>query len=104
LKVSASTEGKTLYLYPIGELDHHGAKSIMSRIEEKIDAFLPRDCIFDMSGLSFMDSSGIAVILKSYKRVNSLGGRLFVENVPKQPMKVLDTSGIDRIIKISTLA
>ena len=48
-----------------------------------------------------MDSSGIAIILKLHKRMNALGGRLFVQNVQSQPMRVLDASGIDRIIEIS---
>lgn len=91
----------TLYLY--GELDHHGAREAMSGIEDKINLLLPRDCILDLSGLTFMDSSGIAVILKTYRRINEIGGRMWVENVPPQPMKVLDASGIDRVVKISAV-
>ena len=48
-----------------------------------------------------MDSSGIAIVLKAYKKVNAIGGRLWVENVQKQPMHVFDAAGIDRIIGIS---
>lgn len=59
--------------------------------------------ILDMAGLAFMDSSGIAVVLKTYKRMNEIGGRMWVENVPKQPMRVLDASGIERIIKITAI-
>jgi stage II sporulation protein AA (anti-sigma F factor antagonist) len=50
-----------------------------------------------------MDSSGIAVVLKTYKSVRELGGRTVVTNVPRQAQKVLDAAGINRIISISTL-
>ena len=103
MKINAVTKERQLYIYLKGELDHHGARAAMLEIEEKIDLELPRDCVLDLSGLTFMDSSGIAVILKTYKRMQELGGRMWVDNVPKQPMKVLDASGIDRIIKISSM-
>lgn len=83
-----------------GELDHHAAKKAMAAIGEKIDVYLPRDCVLDLRELRFMDSSGIAVILRTYKRMNEIGGRAWVENVPAQPMRVLEASGIERIIKI----
>lgn len=103
MKVAAKERNGKLYLYLTGDLDHHGARTAMAEIEEQLDIVLPRDCILDLTGLAFMDSSGIAVILKTYRRMNALGGRLWVENVPKQPMKVLDASGIERLIRISAL-
>lgn len=104
MTVRTSLDGRKLSLYLSGELDHHAARAAMREIEEKIDILLPRDCVIDMSGLTFMDSSGIAVVLKTHRRMNEIGGRIWVENVPKQPMKVLDASGIERIIKISALS
>lgn len=104
MTVRTSLDGRKLSLYLSGELDHHAAREAMREIEEKIDILLPRDCVLDMSNLTFMDSSGIAVVLKTHRRMNEIGGRIWVENVPKQPMKVLDASGIERIIKISALS
>lgn len=104
MTVKTSMKGSCLTIFLLGELDHHGARVAMSGIEDKINVLLPRDCILDLTGLSFMDSSGIAVILKTYKRMNEIGGRMWVENVPKQPMKVLDASGIDRIVRISAIS
>jgi len=104
MKLKTSLDGRCLSLYLCGELDHHAARTVMKEIEDKIELMLPRDCIIDLSQLTFMDSSGIAVILKTYKRMNEIGGRAWVENVQKQPMKVLDASGIDRIIRISAIS
>lgn len=104
MKVVTTIKGRKMTIYLTGELDHEGARGAMREIEQQIEEVLPRDCILDMAGVTFMDSSGIAVILKTYKRIHAVGGRLWVENVPKQPMRVLDASGIDRIIRISILA
>ena len=103
MKLNSVRQGSNLTLKLSGEIDHHSAREIMSAIDEKLESSPPRDCVIDMEKVSFMDSSGIAIILKTYRTVNAAGGRLWIENVPAQPMRVLDASGIDRIIKISAL-
>jgi len=101
VKVTASEKDRRLFLHISGEIDHHSARELMGEIEKKIETSMPRDCVLDMEGVSFMDSSGIAVILKAYRRMNELDGRLWVENVQPQPMRVLDASGIDRLVGIT---
>lgn len=100
MRIYASETNGVLRLNFAGELDHHCAKTVMKTIENLIDEYLPRDCIMDLSELSFMDSSGIAVILRANKRMNDMGGRAWVENPCGQALRVLDASGIDRVIKI----
>lgn len=100
MKFTTSSRDGKLTLHMDGELDHHAAKVVMAQIGREIDLNLPRDCIIDMDKLSFMDSSGIAVIMGTYKRMNQIGGRCWVVNVQRQPMKVLSTSGIYRVIDI----
>ncbi len=73
----------------------------MSAIERLLDEYLPRDCILDLSHLSFMDSSGIALILKLHRRMRECGGRAWVENAAAQPMRVIDASGIERLVRIA---
>ena len=104
MNIQTYMESGKLILELVGELDHHAAGEIMTAIESKIDRYLPRDCVLDLKKLTFMDSSGIAVIIKTYKRMQEIGGRTCVDNVPVQPMKVLDASGIERIIKITAMS
>jgi len=101
MKVRSTTMSGLLKLYLEGELDHHAAKKAMTDIERCINRDLPHDCILDMGGLTFMDSSGIAVILKTYRRMNEIGGRTSVDNVTGQPRRVIDAAGIDRLIEIT---
>ncbi len=100
MRLTSSRQGGKLIFALTGELDHHEAGGLMGEMEERIESAAPRDCVLDLEGLRFMDSSGIALILKLYKRMNATGGRLFVANVQPQPMRVLDASGIDRMIDI----
>ena len=87
----------------IGELDHHAAKASMQKIGNVIDLGLPKACVMDLSALTFMDSSGIAVVLNAHKRMAEIGGHFGVIHVPRQAMKVLLASGIHRIVEISEI-
>ena len=83
-----------------GEIDHHEARHAMKTIGEKIDAYLPRVCILDFRDVTFMDSSGIALIIRTDRRMRETGGRSAIANPRQQPLRVLDASGIDRLIPV----
>ena len=101
MKISGSYKGGRLTLNFSGELDHHAARDAMKRLSQKLDAYSPRSCVLDLKGLEFMDSSGVALLLRTYKRMNELDGTMCVRNVRAQPMRVLDASGIERLIDIT---
>lgn len=100
MKVFSAYRDGRLTVYLQGELDHHGVKGSMDAIDRLLDQYLPRDVALDLSSLSFMDSSGIALILKLHRRMTEDGGRAWVENPAEQPMRVIDASGIERLVKI----
>lgn len=104
MKVLSSYKEGRLTLFFQGELDHHEAAAALRKITRTLDDYLPRDCVIDMKGLTFMDSSGIALILKISRLMSETGGRAWVENAARQPLKVIDASGIERLVKISTTA
>ncbi len=81
-----------------GEIDHHGAKEIMADIRQKVDAYLPRICVLDFQNVTFMDSSGIAIVIHALRQMRELEGKLILRNIPAQAMKVLKTAGMDKLI------
>lgn len=83
-----------------GEVDHHSARTIMENIDQTISSQLPMKLVLDLSSVSFMDSSGIAVLLRALRQMNQLGGNLRVTGIPPQPRKVLDAAGIGRLITL----
>ncbi len=86
-----------------GELDHHEARSVMEIIGENLDEYLPRECALDLSGLSFMDSSGIALLVNLHRRMQDLGGRVWIENPSVQARRVLDAAGIERFVQLAVI-
>ena len=101
MNISTSFQSGRLTVYLAGELDHHEARDALHTIDELLDEYIPRDCALDLSGLSFMDSSGIAVIVRVCRRMSDAGGRVWVENPARQPRRVLDASGIDRLVPVA---
>ena len=103
MNISTAFAAGRLTIYLAGELDHHEARGAIRSIDELLDEYLPRDCVLDMSGLSFMDSSGIALIIRMTRRMKNLGGRAWIENPAQQPLRVIDASGIDRLVPVATV-
>lgn len=83
-----------------GEIDHHRAKSFMQSITGKIEAYTPQVCILDFQDVTFMDSSGIAVVINALRNVTKIDGKLILSGLGDQPMKVFRTSGIDKLVEI----
>lgn len=100
MEIKVNSTDRNLLLEFSGELDHHGAKDAIRELEQAIDAALPRRLILDFAGVTFMDSSGIAVLLRAQRRVQNLGGSILVCHVPPQAKRVLDAAGIGRLITI----
>ena len=93
-------EGDKLTIALTGEIDHHCAKTYIRIIAAKIETYMPETCVLDFRDVTFMDSSGIAIIISCIRRMRELRGEVIVENVPPQPMKVLRASGLEQIVKI----
>lgn len=100
MEIEAKSVDRNLLLKLRGEIDHHGARTAMRDIERAIDTVLPKKLVLDFSGVTFMDSSGIALILRVQQRIQLLDGSLLVCNVPQQARRVLDAAGIGRLVPI----
>lgn len=87
----------TAYLF--GELDHHSADEVKTRLDEIIKECNDLNLVLDLKNLSFMDSSGLGVILGRYKKLKANGSRMYLKNPNSQIEKVFNVSGIYNIIK-----
>ena len=100
MEILAKSADRNLLLELRGELDQHGARSALRELEMALDAALPRKLVLDMEGVTFMDSSGIALILRAQQRMQLLDGSLLVRNIPPQAKRVLDAAGVSRLVTI----
>ena len=83
-----------------GEIDHHYAKQYIQAIAAKIEAYTPEVCILDFSEVSFVDSSGIAVVINALRGMTQIEGKLLLTGISSQPMRVFRASGIDKLVEI----
>ena len=83
-----------------GEIDHHRAKDYIQAIAGKIEAYTPDICILDFSDVSFVDSSGIAVVINALRNMSQIEGKLILTGICSQPMRVFRASGIDKLVEI----
>ncbi|MEG2455154.1 MAG: STAS domain-containing protein [Oscillospiraceae bacterium] len=99
MPITCSEENRLLTASLSGEIDHHGAKDMMRELDRRISVALPNALILDLAGVTFMDSSGIAVLLRAWRRMGELSGSTTVRSVPSQAAKVLKTAGLERMMK-----
>ena len=83
-----------------GEIDHHCAKAYIQSIAAKIEAYTPNVCILDFRDVSFVDSSGIAVVINAMRNMAQIEGKLLLTGISPQPMRVFRASGIDKLVEI----
>ena len=83
-----------------GEIDHHCAKNYIQAILGKIEAYTPDICILDFEDVTFVDSSGIAVVINALRSMTQIDGKLLLTGINKQPMRVFRASGIDKLVEI----
>lgn len=100
MKLQTKREGRSLEILLTGELDHHGAKGLMQQLDREIEVGLPLQLTLDFGGISFMDSSGIAVVIRCRQRMRELGGGVKLRNAAPQPRKVLEAAGIQRMVEM----
>ena len=98
MEMKYKAENRQLTITLTGELDHHAAKGLMEAIDRCMEQNLPVKTLLDLGGLTFMDSSGIAVVLRAKRRMEALAGTLVVVNIPRQAARVLETAGLDRYV------
>lgn len=103
MNIEYEKKEKTLMVEINEEIDHHLADKLRRVIDNEITRHMPRKTIFDFNKVSFMDSAGIGMIIGRYKMMKLIGGELEIKNVNESVKKILEMSGILKIIPITEL-
>lgn len=83
-----------LTVWLTGEIDHNRASKLRGTIDSQLNALRPKLLELDFSKVSFMDSSGIGLIMGRYRSMGLIGGKLKVINVPNNIERVINLSGV----------
>lgn len=100
LHIELEHNRRTLIVRLSGELDHHSAEVVRTRMEEAILKGDTRHVVLSLKDLSFMDSSGLGVILGRYKQVTGKGGKMVVCEVNPAVYRLFELSGLFKILAI----
>lgn len=100
MKLTSFLQDGKLTVALTGEIDHHCAKAYIQALSAKIEAYSPSECVLDFEDVTFMDSSGIAVVINTLRNVTRIDGTLSLVGLKPQPMKVFRASGIDNLVQI----
>ncbi len=97
-KIEAVGEVVTAYLS--GELDHHSAKEMRTAIDNAVELNMPSLLIIDFSGISFMDSSGVGLVMGRYRNLIKTGAELHIVGATGSVYRMLKLAGIERLAKL----
>ena len=100
MSVRIESTAQVITAYLDGEIDHHTAKEIREEIDAEIERSMAKLLILDFREVTFMDSSGIGLVMGRYRQMQFHDGELQVVNTSPQIYKVMRVAGLDRLATI----
>ena len=100
MSVEISVNGEVTTAYIGGELDHHSAAGIRAQIDNAAELNMPSLLILDFTRVSFMDSSGIGLVMGRYRNLSRYGAKLHITGTSPQIYKVMKLSGIEKLATV----
>lgn len=83
-----------------GEIDHHAAAAVRETIDAQICRCRPKTTVLDLSGIDFMDSSGLGLIMGRITLMREIGGEAVLYKPTDKVLRIVRLSGLERMIKI----
>jgi len=102
MAVVIKRKNKYLYAFLKGEIDHHTAPEMREAIDDALSS--SESCeilVLDFYDVSFMDSSGVGLVMGRYRYATTLGKKVRVDNLDDRNYKIMQMSGIEKIAEIN---
>lgn len=99
-KTDLLVSGDTLTVLLTGEIDHHAAAAVRETIDREICRVRPKRTVLDLSGIDFMDSSGLGLIMGRIALMRELSGEAVLKNPTEKVLRIVRLSGLERMIQI----
>lgn len=99
MPVQIAVDGRVLNAFLSGEIDHHTAPAIREKIDEALIAYKPMVLRLYFASVTFMDSSGVGLVMGRYKQTAALGGSTEVFDLSSSAERIMKMSGLTRIVK-----
>lgn len=105
MNVTVEASGNIVIAYLIGEIDHHTAGNVREKIDDVIQGKKPNHLIIDFRNVTFMDSSGIGLVMGRYRLMKAIStySTMEIKNVTAQTKKIMELAGLGSIAIIKEL-
>ena len=103
MSVTVESSGNLIIAYLIGELDHHTSAETREKIDNVISYKKPQHLILDFKNVTFMDSSGIRLVMGRYRLMQNFHGTVEIRNVTPQTKKLMELAGLGSIAIIKEI-
>ena len=100
MNVNLQGDREALTAFLEGEIDHHSARYFRDSIDERVASLGPKLLVLDFSGITFMDSSGVGLVMGRYQTMQQQGGELRVQGAKGTIRRILLLSGLDKLVRI----
>lgn len=101
MSVNIQSSGRVVVAYLSGEIDHHSAKQMREQIDAALNSYMPSMLALDFKDVTFMDSSGIGLIMGRYRLLSKTAAQLCIINAPEHIYKIMKLAGIEKLAKLS---
>ena len=99
MDIKYKVNGNNLFVYLYGDLDEFSALSAKKLLDDLIDDHLNTGkVIFDLSNLTFMDSTGIGMIIGRYKKLKKFNIPTYLTGAKITIEKIIELSGLYSIM------
>lgn len=98
MKIEHKREGRAQVIAIAEELGHHEAGQIIDYLETTLALHPEGPVILDLSDMTFMDSSGLAVVLHLQRMLQRMGRGLMVRGTRPQAMRVFRAAGLPKLV------
>ena len=99
MPVRTEYQNETLTALLQGDIDHHTAAVMREEIDRAAEGCLPKKLLLDFSGVSFMDSSGVGLVMGRYRLIRSMGGTLEITGASARIRTMMKMAGLDLLTR-----
>ncbi len=99
MQIKSRIVNKTLYVLLSGELDEYTAQGVRKNLDTLFDTekgFV--QIVMDLSELTFMDSTGVGVLIGRYKKMREYNKPIFITNPSRNAERIFKMSGLYEIM------
>ena len=100
MNATIESNGELLFVYIAGEIDHHSAKPLREQIDNAVILHRPKHLVLDFQHVSFMDSSGVGLVLGRYRLMQQYRGTVELRHVSGQTKRMMQMSGVCSVAEI----